>query len=162
MYHPLLASLYFLIIESAVIFIANSNLIALHIWLYFHDMTTYEYICYRRKLQRSSKVISYDKVKSGNLSHNDTILANEEDQFKTPRTSNLRDKFDYSYLADHYTNLKQSQDYLNTDINSDGFSRFKTEKAPSLEEIIEENESLRGLKDQYILGHEWNCYSSSL
>ena len=164
MYQPFLASIYFLMVESVVILIGNSNLIALHIWLYFHKMTTYEYICYRRKLHKSHKVqgkiSNTDKIKKVNFTHNDSILQNE-DQFQTPRTERFVDKLDYSYLASP-DNIEPRQDYFDTDMNSDALSRVKTEKAPSLNEIVEEYVSMKGVKDQHILGQEWNCCSSSV
>ena len=163
-YEPFLASIYFLIIESFTIFSANSNLIALHLWLYSHKMTTYEYICYRRKMKKSSKVhgkaSSTHRLKCGNMTHNDSMMQNDEDQYQTPGMERAEDRFDYEYLS---RNLNQTHKHENfdTEVNSEMLNRLKTEKAPSLGEIIE-LESLRGVREYHILGNEWSCYSSSV
>ncbi len=163
-YEPFLASTYFLMIESLTIFIANSNLIALHIWLNSQKMTTYEYICYRRKLKKSAKVhgkiSSSHHLKSGNLTHNDSMMQNDEDQYQTPEFKIPEDRFNYEYLSRNLNQLHRHENF-DTEVNSEILNRLRTEKAPSLGEIVE-LESLRGVREYHILGNEWSCYSSSV
>jgi len=161
-YEPFLVSIYFLMIESLIIFIANSNLIALHIWLNSHKMTTYEYICYRRKMKKSAKVqgktSSTHHLKSGNLTHNDSMMQNDENQYQTPEIEKPEDRFDYDYLSRNLNQLHRHENF-DTEVNSEVLNRPRTEKAPSLGEIVE-LDSLRGFKEHHILGNEWSCYSS--
>lgn len=163
-YEPFLASIYFLMIESAIILIANSNLIGLHAWLNSHKMTTYEYICYRRKMKKSpkvhGKVNSTHHLKSGNLTHNDSMMQNDEDQYQTPGNESPESRFNYEYLTRNLNQLHRPENF-DTEVNSEVLNRLKTEKAPSLGEIVE-LESLRGVREYHILGNEWSCYSSSV